>query len=373
MKVLHLIAEMTTGGAESLIVEMAKRGSDYGWAVGVASAGGTSADRVREAGNAALYTVPLTRRRPLAMRRAICATTSAINDFDPDVIVAHNVGVTLVAGMSTRRPNRKRPPIVTVFHGVAERDYRRSALILSLFSDHVVAVSRAIASRLAQSGLRATNMTVIPNAITLPALIDQAQARYEIGVPDVPIALSLARMVEQKRHDVLLRAWTHVPGPALLLLAGDGEQRPQHEKLAQELGISDRVRFLGVRSDVFRLLSACSLTVLSSDWEGLPIAVLESMAAGKPVVSTDVDGVAEAIGGGAGLLVPCRDPLRLGAALSSLLYNKKARELAGQAAFQIVHEQHAPGAMMAAYDELLRTLSHSQEPPGSYEILRSAQ
>jgi len=373
MRVLHLIAEMTSGGAESLIVEMAERGSDHGWVVGVASAGGASGDRVREAGSATVYTVPLTRRRPLGVVRAICSTATAIHDFDPDVVIAHNVGVTLVAGLSTRRPGRKRPPIVTVFHGVADPDYRRGALILNLFSDHVVTVSRAIAGRLTQSGLRATNMTVIPNAITLPALIDQAQARYQIGVPDVPIALSLARMVEQKRHDVLLRAWTHVPGPALLLLAGDGEQRPQHEKLAQELGISDRVRFLGVRSDVFRLLSACSLTVLSSDWEGLPIAVLESMAAGKPVVSTDVDGVAEAIGGGGGLLVPRRDPLRLGAALSSLLYDDHARELAGQAAFQIVHEQHAPGAMMTAYDELLRTLLHNQEPPGSDEILRSAQ
>lgn len=373
MRVLHLIAEMKTGGAESLVVEMVERGINHGWVTGVASAGGTNADRVRDAGHATVYTVPLTRRQPLGVMKAVRSTAASIDDFDPDAIISHNVGVTLVAGMSTRRPGRKRPPIVTVFHGVAEPDYRHSARILSMFSDHVVTVSQSIARRLSQSGLRNTDMTVIPNAITLPALPDQTQARREIGVPDVPIALSLARIVKQKRHDVLLRAWAHVPGPALLLLAGDGKLRPQHEILAHELGISDRVRFLGVRSDVPRLLSACSLTVLSSDWEGLPIAVLESMAAGKPVVSTDVDGVAEAIGSGAGLLVPRRDPVRLGAALSALLYDEQARELAGQTALRIVREQHAPDAMMAAYDALLRTLWVSQEPPGSFEIRRLAQ
>jgi glycosyltransferase involved in cell wall biosynthesis len=373
MRVLHLIGEMTTGGAESLVVEMAKRGSDHLWVVGVASAGGIRADRVHDAGHATVYTVPLARRRPLGVLRAIRSTVSAITDFNPDVILAHNVSVTLVAGLSTRLPCRQRIPIVTVFHGVAESDYRRSARILSLFSDHVVTVSRAIARRLNQSGLRTTNVTVIPNAITPPALIDQAQAKQEIGVPDVPIALSLARMVEQKRHDVLLRAWKQVPGPALLLLAGDGELRPQHEELAQKLGISDRVRFLGVRSDVPRLLSACSLTALSSDWEGLPIAVLESMAAGKPVVSTDVDGVSEAIGDGAGLLVPRRDPKKFAAAVSALLYDEQARELASQAALRIVREHHAPDAMMSAYDALLRGLVRNLKPPCSVEIGRSAQ
>lgn len=372
MRVLHVIGEMSTGGAESLVVEMAERGHDHGWVVGVASAGGIRADRIRDAGLATVYTVPLTHRRPLGILQAIRSTGSAISDFSPDVIIAHNVGVTLVAGVATRRPGRGRVPIVTIFHGVAESDYRHSARILSMFSDRVVTVSRAIAKRLTQAGLRTTLVSVIPNAITLPTLVDQAQARLEVGVPDVPIALSLARMVEQKRHDVLLQAWKQVPSPAVLLLAGDGQLRAQHVELADELGISDRVRFLGVRSDVPRLLAACSLTVLSSDWEGLPIAVLESMAAGKPVVSSDVDGVAEAIGDGAGLLVPRRDPIALAAALSALLYDDQTRELAGQAALRIVREQHAPDAMMASYDALLRALADGHPSPGTAEIEGSA-
>ena len=138
-------------------------------------------------------------------------------------------------------------------------------------------------------------------------------------------------MVPQKRHDVLLDAWAQLTGGELLLLAGDGPERHDLEERARPLG--DRVRFLGNRSDVSMLLAAADVTVLTSDWEGLPISILESLAAGRPVVATDVDGVREILGPGGGRLVPrgdcrrCRGESRGDAARRRLPEGSRANRL----------------------------------------------
>jgi glycosyltransferase involved in cell wall biosynthesis len=164
----------------------------------------------------------------------------------------------------------------------------------------------------------------------------------------VPVALCPARLEPQKRHDVLLNAWAQIPGDAELWLAGDGSLRPTLEAQAQRL---DRVRFLGTRTDVRDLLEAADVTVLTSDWEGMPIALLESLAAERPIVASDVDGVREVLSGGGGILVPRRDPVSTAKALRDLLYSPVARSIA------ISRDGSADAhALMKSYDELLRTV-----------------
>ena len=178
----------------------------------------------------------------------------------------------------------------------------------------------------------------------------------KILVEDVPVALCAARLVDQKRQDLLLEAWRLVPEPAVLLLAGDGPNRARLEAQIAATGLTGRVRMLGTRSDVPRLLAAADLTTLSSDWEGLPVAVLESMAAGRPVVSTDVDGVAEVLSHGGGLMVPRRDPAALAKALTELLGDPSRARKLGDEARQVITERHDPRQMMRSYDQLLREL-----------------
>ena len=99
-------------------------------------------------------------------------------------------------------------------------------------------------------------------------------------------------MTAQKRQDLLLRGWAareHRTGH--LLLAGDGPERPRHEALARELGLGADVTFLGDRDDVATLLRRADLLALPSDWEGLPIGVLEALAAGVPVLASAVGGL----------------------------------------------------------------------------------
>lgn len=339
MRVLHVISEMGAGGAEALVSGMALAGTDVGWESAVASGGGFRADVLR-ANGLPVFDVPVARRSAVGVLRAAWATRVAVRRFKPDVVLAHNVSASLVARIAA--PRR---PLVTVFHGVADADVAGAVRVLRRVSDAVVAVGSASAARLLDAGLESV---VIPNAV-FPSLpqADRATVRKSLGTaPDVPVALCPARLEPQKRHDVLLDAWAQVPGDAELWLAGDGSLRAELEARRPA-----RVRFLGTRTDVRDLLEAADVTVLTSDWEGMPIALLESLAAERPVVATDVDGVREVLAGGGGVLVPRRDPASAAKALRDLLCSPVARAVATS------RDGSADArALLKSYDELLRTV-----------------
>jgi glycosyltransferase involved in cell wall biosynthesis len=168
-----------------------------------------------------------------------------------------------------------------------------------------------------------------------------ASPRTELGARlDTSLILSVARLMPQKNHADLLRAMSllreDVPS-AKLLLAGDGALRERLETLAQSLGLDSSVQFLGFRTDVDHLLDACDVFVLSSLWEGMPLALLEAMAAEKAVIATDIMGTREAIRHGeTGVLVPPRDPHALAAAIEELVKNReKASAMARRAREEI--------------------------------------
>jgi glycosyltransferase involved in cell wall biosynthesis len=359
MRVLHTIGEMGTGGAESLVVELVTHSRGLGWTSDVASAGGRREDELRAAGLGRFHRVPLSRRRPDGLARAVAASRSAVRAADPDVVLAHNVGAT-VASWLALRSLRRPTPLATVFHGVAASDYRAAAMTLSVAPQAVVTVSAAIRDRLAAAGLRRRTPIVIPNAVTAPTPVDPAVARAELALPtDAPVALCAARLVVQKRHDVLLHAWaltTAAERGAVLLLAGDGPERAAVEARVRTLGLEASVRILGARDDVPRLLAAADVCTLASDWEGLPMALLEAMAAGRPVVATAVDGVREILRHGGGRLAPPGDPAALAAALDALLTDPAAARTAGAEAARVAADHYDPAVMMHRYNRLLRSL-----------------
>jgi glycosyltransferase involved in cell wall biosynthesis len=122
--------------------------------------------------------------------------------------------------------------------------------------------------------------------------------RDELGIPpNAFVAGSVARLAKQKRLDRLLRAITLLPEPVHCVIAGDGDKLEPLRALAAELGIADRVHYPGFRSDVGDVLDALDVFVISSDREGLANAMLEAMAFGLPIVSTEVSGAREALDG----------------------------------------------------------------------------
>nr|WP_184905383.1 glycosyltransferase [Amycolatopsis umgeniensis] len=341
---------MGAGGAETLVAGMVGRGEEYGWTSAVASGGGFRADALAADG-VPVFPVPLAFRSRTGALRAAWAVRRAIARFRPDAVLAHNVGASLIARLALV-PGR-RPPLLTVFHGVADRDFPTAARIVRRTSDRVIAVSTATADRLVEAGT--SDPIVIRNAVFAHRpVFGRAEVRASLGITDgTPVALCLARLEPQKRHDVLLDAWARLDGEAVLWLAGDGSLRADLEARGESSG--GRVRFLGTRTDVPDLLAAADVLVLSSDWEGLPLAVLEAMAAGRPVVATDVGGVRDVLSGGAGLVVPPGEPAAIANALESLMYDRSARDFATVVGLRTIHRDYDPHTLMKTYDELIRT------------------
>lgn len=156
-----------------------------------------------------------------------------------------------------------------------------------------------------------------------------------------PVIASVARFEPQKDHPTLLRALASLGDrPWKLRLVGDGPRLEEMRGLARELGIGDRVEFLGARDDVAEILAGAQLYVLASRWEGFPRTILEAMRAGLPVVASDVGGVSEAVADGrSGTVVPAGDGEALTDALARLLQDPELRVRLGSLGRQRYQER----------------------------------
>lgn len=166
-----------------------------------------------------------------------------------------------------------------------------------------------------------------------------AALRAQLGIPqDELLLLCLAELNKNKNQQQLLEAIHLVQDeiPLHCLLVGSGPERERLQRLAERLGIADRVHLLGYRRDVATLMAASDLCVLVSKREGLPRAIMEAMAAAKPVVATDVRGSRELVRDGVnGYLVPVGDHQALAAALTTLSRDESLRRRMGQRSRQL--------------------------------------
>jgi glycosyltransferase involved in cell wall biosynthesis len=187
------------------------------------------------------------------------------------------------------------------------------------------------------------------------------EVRRELAVPPGQVVFTvIATLQEKKGHRVLLDAMAstaELVGAALLVI-GDGPLRVALETRARELGLQDRVRFCGTRRDLGNVLSVTDVFVLPSLWEGLPLALLLALGAGRPVVASALAGVPEVVTDGVtGLLVPPGDAAALGAAMARLCNSEDERRRFGDAARDAVSERfgadHYVRAIAGVYEECL--------------------
>ena len=224
--------------------------------------------------------------------------------------------------------------------------------------------SQAIADSLAQWAPQVRErICVIPNAIAIErfAAASAADKRQIVGEGDPPVILFTARLQPQKDHVTLFHALKQIGG-AHLLLAGDGELRPRLMRLAQELGLSSRIHFLGRRDDIPQLLKMADVYAHSSHSEGFGIAALEAMAAGVPVVASDLPGLAEVVGQ-AGILVPPRDSEAMANALKQVLGSAELRQKLSSAGRQRAQEfsiQKTTQQFIELYGRVLQ--EHQRKP-----------
>lgn len=201
------------------------------------------------------------------------------------------------------------------------------------WADAIVAVSQGAAKDLAHStGLPLESIQTIYNPVITPELLEKAKEAIDhpwFAPGEPPVILGVGKLEAQKDFPTLIRAFSEVRQvrPARLMILGWGPDRPQLETLIKELGLQEDVSLFGYVDNPYPYMVKASVFVLSSAWEGLPTVLIEAMAVGTPVVSTNCpSGAAEILGDGKyGLLTPVGDSQALAKAILEVLNAKQTK------------------------------------------------
>jgi glycosyltransferase involved in cell wall biosynthesis len=262
--------------------------------------------------------VPALRRSvsPLADSRAVARILRELKAFKPHIVHTHTAKAGTIGRAAAFAYNRlagTRARTVHTYHGHSLVGYFRHAgafiaieRLLAHATDRLIAISPRIATDLRDQYRigRPEQWRIVPLGFDLAPLaaLDDAgrlQARCSLGIAlDVPVVTIVGRLTAIKQHDLFLRVARAVPEThpsPLFVIVGDGERREELEALTRQLGLDGRVQFLGWRKDLATVYGATDVCVLTSRNEGTPVAVIEALAAGVPVVSTDVGGVRDVI------------------------------------------------------------------------------
>jgi glycosyltransferase involved in cell wall biosynthesis len=347
MVIAHVIDSLEVGGAEMVVATLSRIQVTAGHVVEVhclikagALAGELEADGIRVVVHGAVKSAALAWSVFRAFRRS-----------RPEVVHCHNKMATVHAAAVARLTGAR---VVSTRHGMAAPPYRlRKELKFwvnaAVFCDRVVAVCEvARLNMIAGAGAVAHNVVTIRNG----AYPSHASGNSNLSKRGFTL-VSVGRLVAAKNYETLLRAVAAARGrvPDLALwIVGDGDDAASLKSLAADLGLASDVRFVGARGDVGHWLRAAHVFVLSSVSEGLPISVLEAMAAGLPAILTDVGGMPEVVElSGAGRTVPPRDVQKLAAAIVELSERRHELEELGRRAASCYRRYFTPERMAGEY------------------------
>lgn len=373
MDVVFITDHLIRGGADRQLHRIATTLQRRGWRVGVITMLPSVAylDDLRAAGVAVHECSPTLGWPPAMAFRVALRMTAQLRRWRPSVVITFNYHGDIMGRICGRLAGVR--AVVSslrtahVKNGLRRQLYRRTERLIALTASNSHA---GIAYMVARGLLTPAKTLVIPNGIEaadFPSPVPREEVRAEFGLgPDDFAWLAVGNLRAAKDYPTLLAALA-LCGGAHLLIAGDGEDEAALRADAQRRGLDGRVRFLGSRTDVGRLLKGCDAYVLSSAWEGLPNTVMEAMAAGVPVVSTDAGGVRElVVEGVTGRIVPCGDPAALAGRMGDLMALPPAGRLAMGAAGRARIETHFDNdRVVDRWETLIRQVVHaaSGTPP----------
>lgn len=371
--VFQIVPAFLPGGAERLVVNLAVHlDRRYLQPVCIAHDPPTGSHYeaiLRESGTPLFF---LNKRRPLDIA-VFVRLHRLFREYQPTVVHMH------ISGINYAYPllflNRAPVRIYTV-HNIAQKDlhHRREGRLIQYLAFRwrlgkvtPVAISKVVKATFC-SYYGFPDMPVIPNGIPVneytPDPERRACWRARAGFPQEAILIvSVAGLRPQKNLSLLLRAFAGLDAnPRLhLLLIGMGELESELRHLAEQLNLSARVHFLGVRSDIADILNGSDIFALSSHWEGTPMAIMEAMASGLPVVSTAVGGVPELVQHGrTGLLTPSNDEYALRDALQQLTAQPELRQQMGACARQYAMERFDIHQTVQQYEALYEAIEQGQ-------------
>lgn len=338
--VLYLITDLNVGGAERVLLEVVRRLDRRRFQPAVCSLAPPGA-MAREFGELGVpvYGLGMAGFRHL-FRAGMLFALLRRQRFD--IVHTHLFHANVLGRVVARLAGV--PVVVSTTHVAEPRCWH---LLLERWTaslvDRVVAVSEGVRRYMVERAhIPAGKIVVMRNGVDPGRFrLRRGGFRRREGIAsDCLLVTTVGRLHAQKGLGCLLQAARSLtlPHPEVrFLVVGEGPERRQLLRLRDRLGLGDRVRFLGFRADVPQILADSDVFALPSLWEGLSIALLEAMAAGLPVVATDVEGVAEVVTDGeTGLVVPPGDADALTAALSRLLGDPSLRRRLAQAGHQRV-------------------------------------
>jgi glycosyltransferase involved in cell wall biosynthesis len=391
MKILHVVGSASYGGATVIASRLAAWSHCSGWKVDIllTDSMGVEDMEAERMGveNARDMGANVIRMR--CIRRGISPWSDFYGLFriwrmlrasGYDLVHTHTSKAGFIGRLGARLAGI--PAIVHTVHGFPfheESKFLKRTLFVVLervaarWCDCIVTVSEYHRQLAIALGIGATGRVVsVPNGIREPPFVSDAcrvAIRRSCGVsPDEILILSTSRLWRQKGVQLLIRAAGDLLAappsrPFKVVLAGTGPMSESLAQLARQLGVADRVCFLGFRSDVSGLLAACDLFVLPSLWEGLCLGLLEAMAAAKPIVATDIPGNREAtLGGQAALLVPSRDATAIAEAIRHLVDRPEVAEALARKARTTYVSHFTEAAMLAGYHDVYRRLLRPSVP-----------
>jgi len=307
LRIAYILTTLGIGGAEKQVVSLAERMAAGGHSVTLIVLKHAAGD---EEWPVKLPVLRLNlRKTPAGIYRGLRFALNFLELFRPDIIHSHTFPANMFARML--RARGAKAVAINTIHNVFEGGWHRMLLyrLMDPFADHVTAVSTAALVRFVRLGaVPAKKIALLTNGIDTreftPDKSRRRSARSAMRAGQMFIWLAVGRFAPAKDYPNMLRAFDEVKktdSNVELWIAGEGDWS----------GLEvDGVRFLGLRRDIPELLDAADGYVLSSAWEGMPLAVGEAMAMEKPVVATDVGGVRELIGE-AGFIVPANDSAAL--------------------------------------------------------------
>jgi glycosyltransferase involved in cell wall biosynthesis len=328
--VLFVSTDLEVGGAEHEVVDMAMRLTGRGWSVAVVSLkpSGPASERLVLAGIGVEH---LGLDRAYRLPRAYARFRGIMRRLRPRVVHSHMFHANVFTRL-TLLGSGAVPPLINTSHSDGEGS--RARFVAIRLTDRLATVtthpSKLVLERYVAEGVVSRERAKhVPNGVDLERFRRservRSRVRDELGIHDGAFLwLTVGTLRALKRHDLLVGAFETLDGEPILIVAGEGDERPRLEARVSRSPARGRISLLGLRDDPEALMSAADGFVLCSDSEALPLVLVEAAGCELPVVATDVGGCRELVTDDVtGLLVPPRDPVALRAAMASIARRPK--------------------------------------------------
>jgi glycosyltransferase involved in cell wall biosynthesis len=307
------------------------------------------------------YLLPSLKRKisPLQDYKAYREIRRLIQQVEPDLVHTHSSKAGILGRLAAHSLGKKN---IFTAHGWAFAEgtpWTRKIVgipteyIAGKWCDRIITVSHADKQLAVNYHIaNQKKISVIHNGID-----DVEQDLQASPVNDIPVLTMVARVAPPKNFICLFDALAKIDEKYILRVVGDGPDLSHVKQYAEKLQIENNIDFMGSSNKVTEILARSDIFILSSDWEGFPISIIEAMRAGLPIIASDVGGISEAVVEERnGYLVPRNDAEKLCVAIRTLLHDKKKRQMMGECSRTLYEKQGTTGTMLSEIEKVYQSL-----------------